>query len=90
MFTNNHSRVDRCAARERHAVYVVLMVLGHRRDLVRHRSQEAPNIFRWRKSRSKATGRGWGRHGVLALKTGVMDVLASGEFCSAHRRIATC
>jgi hypothetical protein len=43
----------------------------------------------WRKSKSKASQQvGGGELVSIAVKTGLVDVLASGEFCNARRRAA--
>ena len=73
-------------------IYVVLMVLavfaGTLYDIV-HKGSARYFFENWRKSNDKAPKRVSGAEMVsLAVKTGVVDVLASGEFCNARRRIA--
>jgi hypothetical protein len=73
-------------------IYLVLMILaviaGTLFDIV-HKGSARYFFDNWRKSRSKGSrGVGGGDMVGLALKTGLVDVLASGEFCSARRRIA--
>jgi hypothetical protein len=72
--------------------YVVLMVVavfaGTLFDIA-HKGSARYFFDNWRRSRAKGPrGVGGGDLMSLALKTGVVDVLASGEFCSARRRIA--
>jgi hypothetical protein len=72
--------------------YVVLMIAlvaaGTLFDVVHKRS--AKYFFdTWRKSQGKgAKALGGGDLVSIAVKTGVVDVLASGEFCNMRRRIA--
>ncbi len=71
-------------------IYLVLMVLaviaGTLFDISHKRS--AKYFFEnWRKSKGPQQV-GGGEMVALAIKTGVVDVLASGEFCNARRRIA--
>jgi len=69
--------------------YVVLMavlvVVGTLYDVV-HKGSAKYFFANWRRSKSKAS------HEVplvsIAVKTVVVDVLASGEFCNARRRVA--
>jgi len=73
-------------------VYVVLMVLavfaGTLFDIV-HKGSARYFFDNWKKSKRKGPQNvGSGEMVSLAIKTGVVDVLASGEFCSARRRIA--
>jgi len=72
--------------------YVVIMVLlvvaGTLFDVV-HKGSAKYFFANWRKSRSKGTRRvGGGELVSIAIKTGAIDVLASGEFCNARRRAA--
>ena len=72
--------------------YVVLMILlvaaGTLFDVVHKRS--AKYFFdNWRRSQGKGAKQlGGGELLSIAVKTGVVDVLASGEFCNTRRRIA--
>jgi len=70
------------------AVMILFVAGGTLFDVVHKRS--ARYFFdNWRKARSKGTKRvGGGAMLSLAVKTSVVDWLASGEFCSARRRIA--
>jgi len=72
--------------------YVVIMILlvaaGTLFDTV-HKGSARYFFNNWRKSKSKGTKEvGGGELIGLAIKTGVVDVLASGEFCNARRRLA--
>jgi len=73
-------------------VYIVLMMLaviaGTLFD-VAHKGSAKYFFDNWRKSRSKLSKPlGGGELVSLAVQTGLIDVLASGEFCNARRRIA--
>src|SRR5947199_6750778 len=69
--------------------YVVLMIVlvaaGTLFDIV-HKGSAKYFFANWRKSKSKGTQ----QVGLasIAVHTAVVDVLASGEFCNARRRIA--
>jgi len=69
-------------------VYIVLMIVlvaaGTLFDIV-HKGSAKYFFENWRKS-NKPIGRG--ELLSIAIKTGVVDVLASGEFCNARRRVA--
>src|SRR5919108_894575 len=69
--------------------YVVLMIVlvaaGTLFDIVHKRS--ALYFFEnWRRSKGKEVAAG--EVASIAVKTAVVDVLASGEFCNARRRVA--
>jgi len=73
-------------------VYIVLMIVlvaaGTLFDIV-HKGSAKYFFDNWRKSKSKGPQQvGGGELLSLAVKTGLVDVLASGEFCNARRRIA--
>ena len=73
-------------------VYVVLMVLavfaGTLFDII-HKGSAKYFFANWRKSKNKGPQQvGGGEMVSLAVKTGLVDVLASGEFCNARRRVA--
>ena len=69
-------------------VMIVLVAAGTLFDIV-HKGSARYFFENWRKSKSKdAKPIGGGELVSLAIRTGVVDVLASGEFCNAHRRIA--
>ncbi len=69
-------------------VVIILVAGGTLFDIVHKKS--ALYFFRnWRNSRGKATRQvGGGEMTSLAIQTAVVEVLASGEFCSAQRRTA--
>jgi hypothetical protein len=69
-------------------IMIALVVAGTLFDVV-HKGSARYFFDNWRKSRNKG-GRdlGGGDMVSLAVKTGVVDVLASGEFCNPRRRIA--
>ena len=73
-------------------VYVILMlvavVAGTLFDIV-HKGSARYFFNNWRKSNSKGAKQiGGGEWVSLAVQTGLVDVLASGEFCNARRRVA--
>ncbi len=73
-------------------VYLVLMVLavvvGVLFDTI-HKGSAKYFFAHWRKTKAKASHPVSGGEMVsIAIKTGVVDVLASGEFCNVRRRIA--
>ena len=72
--------------------YVVLMVVlvaaGTLFDIV-HKGSAKYFFANWRKSKSSSVQLlSGGELLSIAVKTGVVDVLASGEFCNARRRVA--
>ena len=73
-------------------VYVVLMVLavvaGTLFDII-HKGSAKYFFESWRSSRRKGPQAvGGAEMASLAIKTGLVDVLASGEFCGVRRRVA--
>jgi hypothetical protein len=72
--------------------YVVIMIIlvaaGTLFDIV-HKGSAKYFFDNWRKSKGKGAKQIDGGEWVsLAVKTGLVDVLASGEFCNARRRVA--
>jgi hypothetical protein len=71
--------------------YVVLMILlvavGTIYDIV-HKGSARYFFENWRRSKSKGKEVSGGEMVGIAVKTGVVDVLTSGEFCNVRRRIA--
>ena len=71
--------------------YVVLMVVlvaaGTLIDII-HKGSARYFFDNWRRSRSKGSRVDGGELVSIAVKTAVVDVIASGEFCNARRRIA--
>ena len=73
-------------------IYVVLMVLavfaGTLFDII-HKGSAKYFFQNWRRSKEKGPqGAGGGDMVSIAIRTGMVDVLASGEFCNARRRVA--
>jgi hypothetical protein len=67
---------------------IILVVAGTLLDIV-HKGSARYFFDNWRKSRSGgAQPVGGGELVSIAIATGIVDVLASGEFCSARRRVA--
>ena len=71
--------------------YVVLMVVlvaaGTLFDIV-HKGSARYFFENWRRHKTNAKELGGGELASIAVKTAVVDVLASGEFCNAKRRVA--
>src|SRR5262245_58989071 len=72
--------------------YVVAMIVlgaaGTLSDVV-HKGSARYFFDHWRRSKGRARNQlGGGELAALAVRTAVVDVLASGEFCSARRRVA--
>jgi len=69
-------------------VMILLVVAGTLIEVV-HKGSAKYFFENWRKSKSKGSKQvGGGELVSIAIRTGVVDVLASGEFCNARRRIA--
>jgi hypothetical protein len=69
-------------------IMVVLVAAGTLFDIV-HKGSAKYFFDNWRKSKGKEQQQiGGGEWVSLAVKTGLVDVLASGEFCNARRRVA--
>lgn len=73
-------------------IYLVLMVLavfaGTLFDII-HKGSARYFFANWRKSGDKGSRQVSGAEmASIAIKTGVVDVLTSGEFCNARRRVA--
>ncbi len=69
-------------------VIFVLVAAGTLFDIV-HKGSARYFFENWRKSNSKGSKQiGGGELVSLAIQTGVVDVLASGEFCNTRRRVA--
>lgn len=93
MFTNNPfaALADIFPAQVMQA-YIALMILavivGTLFDVI-HKGSARYFFDNWRKSKNKGPQQvGGGEMVSLAIKTGLVDVLTSGEFCSARRRVA--
>jgi len=69
-------------------VMIVLVAAGTLFDVV-HKGSAKYFFENWRKSQKKGSKQiGSGEWVSLAIQTGVVDVLTSGEFCNARRRVA--
>jgi hypothetical protein len=69
-------------------VMIVLVAGGTLFDII-HKRSAAYFFANWRDSKSKARQQvGGGEMVAIAVQTAVVDVLASGEFCNARRRLA--
>src|SRR5436853_2449367 len=68
-------------------VMIVLVAAGTLFDIV-HKGSARYFLDNWRRSKSRAQQVGGGELLSIAIQTAVVDVLASGEFCNARRRIA--
>ena len=70
------------------AIMIVLVAAGTLFDVV-HNGSAKYFFDNWRKSKGKGSKQvGGGEWVSLAIQTGLVDVLASGEFCNARRRLA--
>jgi len=70
------------------AVMILLVVAGTLYD-VWHKQSARYFSDNWKRSRSRASRQvGGGTLAALAVKTAIVDVAASGEFCNPRRRIA--
>ena len=93
MFTNNpFAALTEFMSPAVMQAYVLIMILlvaaGTLFDIV-HKGSARYFFDNWRKSKSKGTKEvGGGEMVSIAVKTGVVDVLTSGEFCNARRRVA--
>ncbi|HUL40658.1 MAG TPA: hypothetical protein VLV32_01945 [Burkholderiales bacterium] len=69
-------------------VMIVLVATGTLADIV-HKGSAKYFFDNWRKSKSKGAKQvGRGELVVIAIQTGVVDFLTSGEFCNLRRRVA--
>jgi hypothetical protein len=69
-------------------IMIVLVAAGTLFD-VAHKGSAKYFFDNWRKSKSKGSKQiGGGELVSIAIKTGFVDFLASGEFCNARRRVA--
>jgi hypothetical protein len=69
-------------------IMIVLVAAGTLFDVV-HKGSAKYFFDNWRKSKSKGVQQlGGGELVSIAVQTAVVDVLASGEFCNARRRVA--
>jgi hypothetical protein len=68
-------------------IMIVLVAAGTLFDIV-HKGSAKYFFDNWRRSKSKAQQVDGGEWVSIAIQTAVVDVLASGEFCNARRRVA--
>ncbi len=68
-------------------IMIVLVAAGTLFDIL-HKGSAKYFFANWRKTKSKARQVDGGELVSIAVKTAVVDVLASGEFCNARRRVA--
>src|SRR5687767_9809787 len=68
-------------------VMMLLVAVGTLFDIV-HKVSARYFFENWRRSKSKTRQLGSGELASIAVRTAVVDVLASGEFCNARRRVA--
>jgi hypothetical protein len=68
-------------------VMMLLVAAGTLFDIV-HKGSARYFFENWRRSKSKTRPLGSGELASIAVRTAVVDVLASGEFCNARRRVA--
>jgi len=93
MFTSNpfaelSASIPPAAMQTYVVVMIVLVAAGTLFDVV-HKGSARYFFDNWRKSKSKGSQQiGGGEWVSLAIKTGLVDVLTSGEFCNARRRLA--
>lgn len=67
---------------------IVLVVAGTLADIV-HKGSARYFFENWRRSKSRGARQlGGGELASIAVQTGLVDVLASGEFCNPRRRVA--
>jgi hypothetical protein len=70
------------------AIMILLVVAGTLFDVI-HKGSARYFFDNWRKSKNKGAKEvGGGELVSIAVQTAVVDVLASGEFCNARRRLA--
>jgi len=93
MFTSNpfaglSASIPPAAMQTYVVVMIVLVAAGTLFDVV-HKGSAKYFFDNWRKSKSKVSKPlGGGELVSLAVQTGLVDVLTSGEFCNARRRLA--
>jgi hypothetical protein len=72
-----------------YVVVMALLVAGGTLFDIMHKKSATYFFNNWRNSKNKAKQRvGGGEMVSIALQTAVVDVMTSGEFCNARRRIA--
>ena len=77
------------AVMQTYILIMIALVAGGTLFDILHKGSARYFFDNWRKSKGKGTQEvGSGELVSIAIKTGLVDVLASGEFCNARRRIA--
>ena len=77
------------AVMQTYVVIMIVLVLSGTLFDVWHKGSARYFFDNWRKSNRKGSQQlGGGRLVSIAVQTAVVDVLASGEFCNARRRVA--
>src|SRR5512145_1519965 len=77
------------AVMQTYVVVMIVLVLAGTLFDVWHKGSARYFFDNWRKSKSKGSQQlGGGELVSIAVQTAVVDVLASGEFCNARRRVA--
>ena len=77
------------AIMQTYVVVMILMVAGGTLFDIMHKKSARYFFDNWRNAKNKGTRQvGGGEMVSLAMQTAVVDVLTSGEFCRAQRRIA--
>jgi hypothetical protein len=77
------------AVMQTYVVIMIVLVLAGTLFDVWHKGSARYFFDNWRKSKSKGSQQpGAGELVSIAVQTAVVDVLASGEFCNARRRVA--
>src|SRR4029453_6742273 len=72
-----------------YVVVMILMVAGGTLLDILHKQSAKYFFDNWQSAKSKGSRQvGGGEMASVAIQTAVVDVLASGEFCSVQRRIA--
>jgi hypothetical protein len=93
MFTNNPfaalTDILSPAVMQAYVLIMILLVVAGTLFDMTHKGSAKYFFSNWRKSKARgAKSVGSGDLMAIAIKTGVVDVLASGEFCNTRRRIA--
>src|SRR6266851_7712445 len=77
------------AIMQTYIVVMILMVAGGTLFDIMHKKSARYFFNHWRNAKNKGTRQvGGGEMPTLAIQTAAVEVLTSGEFCSARRRIA--
>ena len=93
MFTNNPfaalSSMVPASVMQAYVVLMVVAVIAGTLFDITHKGSARYFFDNWRKSKGRGTKEvGGGELASIAIRTGVVDVLTSGEFCNPRRRLA--